>query len=57
MKPFSKIFIKIFIGDKSIMARCDCGNCTVKCPGACYCISDANDPRQIIISSGLTLKS
>ena len=26
------------------MARCDCGNCTVKCPGACYCISDANDP-------------
>ena len=26
------------------MARCDCGNCTVKCPGACYCISDAKDP-------------
>lgn len=26
------------------MARCDCGNCTVKCPGACYCWSDANDP-------------
>lgn len=26
------------------MARCDCGNCTVNCPGACYCISDAKDP-------------
>ena len=26
------------------MARCDCGNCTVVCPGACYCWSDATDP-------------
>lgn len=24
------------------MARCECGNCVVKCPGGCYCISDSN---------------
>ena len=40
--------MKIFTHDYSRMARCDCGNCTVKCPGACYCIADSKHPDQFM---------
>lgn len=34
----------IFRDDVYRMVRCDGENCMVKCPGACYCISDSISP-------------